>query len=278
MRRLGRTPTSDLDQRIAGLSDYEVGDGYAPIFGGRGELFYDDNLWIALALDRVADETRSTAALPTVRKLFSLAESGWDTDSMHPCTGGVFWTRSAAVRDRNAVTTANAALLATRLYERSQAPRYLGFARRAYAWTDRCLARDDGLVADHIRIDGSIDWSGWTYNQGAMIATAVHLYRATNDRSYLREAEERADATLAKLSDPIAAREPASFLAIFYRDLLELTRLEPSRGDRAAVERFADLAWRTRRDRKTGLFRFGQAATLLDQAAMVQVYAQLAQT
>ena len=276
MRRIGKTSAGDVDARVAGLSDYDAGDGYAPIFGGRGKLFYDDNLWIALALDRAADVTRSGAKLAIVRKLFSLAESGWDSDATHPCAGGIFWTSSAANRDRNTVTTANAALLATRLYERSQDPGYLRFARRAYAWVDRCLARDDGLVADHIRDDGSIDRSTWTYNQGAMIATAVHLFRATNNRSYLREAEQRADATLAKLGDPLAAREPPPFLAIFYRDLLELTRLEPTRGDRTAVERFAAEAWNSRRDHNTGLFRFGRASTLIDQAAMVQVYAELA--
>ena len=276
MRRIGGAEASDVAARVAGLSAYDEGDGYAAIFGARGNLFYDDNLWIALALDRAADVTRSTAELPVVRRLFRLVASGWDTDATHPCAGGVFWTRSPAIRDRNTVTTANAALLAVRLYERSGARGYLAFAKRAYAWADRCLARDDGLVADHIRGDGTIDWTSWSYNQGAMIATAVHLYRATKLRAYLREADERADATLAKIGDPISAGEPPIFLAIFYRDLLELARLQPERDDRAAVRRFADEAWELKRDPKTGLFRFGGTPTLLDQAAMVQVYAELA--
>jgi hypothetical protein len=43
------------------------------------------------------------------------------------------------------------------------------------------------------------------------------------------------------------------------------------------MEAFADEAWKKARDPKTGLFHFsGRPATLLDQAAMVQVYAELA--
>jgi predicted alpha-1,6-mannanase (GH76 family) len=270
MQHIGRASSNDVAKRIAGLSAYDGGEGYAPVFGARGNLFYDDNLWIALALDRASSRP------PTVVKLFGLVARGWDPDASQRCAGGVFWTRDPSIRDRNAVTTANAALLGIRLYERARVRRFLAFAQRAYAWADRCLARDDGLIADHIRADGSVDWTAWSYNQGAMIATAVHLYGATRDRTYLREAEQRADATLAHLGDPVAAGEPAAFLAIFYRDLLELTKLEPDRADRAAVRRFADEAWLRRRDPKTGLFRFGRTPTLLDQAAMVQVYAALA--
>ena len=44
-----------------------------------------------------------------------------------------------------------------------------------------------------------------------------------------------------------------------------------------APEEFADEAWAHSRDPKTGLFHFGgRGPTLLDQAAMVQVYAELA--
>ena len=49
-----------------------------------------------------------------------------------------------------------------------------------------------------------------------------------------------------------------------------------ARTDRAAVARFADEAWAKARDPKTGVFHFDHnAGTLLDQAAMVQIYALL---
>src|SRR5262249_18458032 len=100
----------------------------------------------------------------------------------------------------------------------------------------------------------------------------VRLYRATGARRYLADAKRTANAALASLRDPLATGEPPFFLAIFYRDLSEL---QPDRG---AMQRFADEAWAKARNPATGLFHFsGRGPTLLDQAAMVQIYAELAQ-
>jgi hypothetical protein len=263
---------ADVPDRLSGLTAYSHPEPrrpaeFAPRYGGTGLVYNDDNLWIALALERLGDPQSVT----TARHLLDLVEDGWDADGSHPCPGGVFWTRLGANRDRNTVTTANAALLAVRLFQRSGSPEYLAFARKAYDWTKRCLGREDGLVADHIDLAGRIDQTAWSYNQGAMIAAAVRLYRATGERHYLVEAQRTASAALRAFRDPLASNEPPVFLAIFYRDLAELT------SDRSAVQAFSDEAWTKARDPRTGLFRFGgRAPTLLDQAAMVQIFAELA--
>src|SRR5262249_38376267 len=153
--------------------------------------------------------------------LFDLVTDGWDTDPSHPCAGGVYWVRSGANHDRNTVTTANSALLALGLYERSGSPTYLTWARMAYDWTKRCLGLSNGLIRDHIDLKGKIDGHTWSYNQGAMVAAAALLYRATGKRRYLADATRTANATLEMLGDPLASGEPPFFLAIFYRDLLE---------------------------------------------------------
>ena len=173
--------------------------------------------------------------------------------------------------------TANAALLALGLYARGAPPWYLTWAKMAYDWTQRCLGRPDGLVRDHIDLSGRIEPSTWSYNQGAMIAAAVRLFRATGAKRYLTDATRTADAALREFRDPLGSGEPPFFLAIFYRDLLELGRVVPSRDDRAAMQAFADEAWAKSRNPESGLFRFGgRRPTLLDQAAMVQIYALLA--
>ena len=110
-----------------------------------------------------------------------------------------------------------------------------------------------------------------------MIAAGVRLYRATGERRYLADAERTANRALAAIGDPLEVRRAAGVP----RDLLP----RPSRADRessrartdrAAEEAFADEAWARARDPRTGLFRFdGRRPTLLDQAAMVQVYAEL---
>jgi hypothetical protein len=262
----------DVPDRLAGLAAYNRPEParpseYAPRYGGSGVVYNDDNLWIALALERRGDRGSLSAA----RSLYSLVTDAWDSDDAHPCPGGIFWTRLGANRDRNTVTTANAALLAVRLYRRTHSAPYLSFAEQAYAWTKRCLGRADGLVADHIDLKGNVDGHTWSYNQGAMIAAGAQLYEATGERRYLDDASRTARRALAVIGDPLASGEPPVFLAIFYRDLRELT------ANRSAEQAFADEAWARSRDPSTGLFRFdGRPPTLLDQAAMVQVFAALA--
>jgi hypothetical protein len=273
-----RAAPADLRARLAELAAYSHPEPgrpaeFAPRYGGSGVVYNDDNLWIALALEQLGDpESVKTAA-----QLFDLVTDGWDTDASHPCPGGVFWTRLGANRDRNTVTTANAALLALDLYEPSGKKAYLTFARRAYDWTKSCLGRQDGLIADHIDLHGRVDWTTWSYNQGAMIAAAVGLYHATGERRYIADAQRIASAALKEFRNPLGSGEPPVFLAIFYRDLRRLDAVAPRRAYQAAEQAFAEAAWAQARDPRTGLFRFGgRQPTLLDQAAMVQIYAELA--
>jgi predicted alpha-1,6-mannanase (GH76 family) len=155
------------------------------------------------------------ALLTTAEKVFEPIEAGWDTNRSDPCPGGVFWIRTTRNLQRGAVSTANGALIGALLYLHTHRRSYLTWAERAYGWTQRCLGMPSGLVSDHIREDGTIDTRTWSYNQGAMIAAGVSLYRATHDPSYLAAAEKTATASLALYRDPLAAGEPASFLAIY---------------------------------------------------------------
>ena len=279
---IGSEFRGDLLQRIDALAAYnhpEPGhpSEFAPVFGGEGRVYYDDNLWIALALVQASRVEKATAPLVVANRLFTLVGDGWDTDDAHPCPGGVFWTRLGANHDRNTVTTANAALLALHLYRVSHSSVYLAWARRAFAWTEKCLGGPGGLVADHIDLQGQVDPHTWSYNQGAMIAAGVQLFEATGQHRYLTDAVRTANSSLKEIGDPLGSGEPPVFLAIFYRDLLELSALVGGRHDLDALRTFGDEAWDKARDPRTGLFRFaGREPTLLDQAAMVQVYAELA--
>jgi hypothetical protein len=276
----GISALADLPARIDGLGAYgnrtPGGIVYNAVYGGQTYVFYDDNAWISLALIDASDLMRKPSFLAGARQVFRPIEGGWDSNPGDPCPGGVYWIRSKRNHDRGAVSTANGALIGALLYQHTQKLNYLDWATRAYRWSQRCLGTPSGLVADHIDASGTIDARTWSYNQGAMIAAGVSLYRATGERRYLHDAERIANATLTMLREPLSSGEPASFLAIFYRDLLALTAVEPHRNDRAAVESFANAAWARERNAQTGLFYFGHTdATLLDQAAMVQIYAAL---
>jgi predicted alpha-1,6-mannanase (GH76 family) len=182
--------------------------------------------------------------------------------------------RSAENRDRNAVSTLNGAILGLRLYALTGRPGYVRWARRMLEWADGCLVRGDGLLADHIALDGARDERAWSYNQGAFVAAAVLLAQATHDSRYLDLAQRKAATALDEYG-PAFEGEPRIFVAIFFHDLQLLDAVRPDPRYRAALARYADLQWR-RRDSVSGLFVDADGASLLDQAAMVQTYALLA--
>jgi hypothetical protein len=191
--------------------------------------------------------------------------------------GGRYWNRSPRARYRTAVSTANGALLAVLLYEQTHRRGDLAWAKKAYAWTAACLGTGDGLIADHIDASGHVTPDIHSYNQGAMVATAVDLFRVTRRRVYLANALRIADASLAAFQNPFDSGEEASMLSIYYGDLLTLAPIARGGEIRRAVTSFGDRAWAEERDPATGLFHFGHTlATLLDQSAMVQLYAELA--
>jgi hypothetical protein len=285
-----RVALETLRRRIATLAAYRAplrrGLAYAPLYGGRGNPFYDDNNWAGLALVNAADVLHDRAELWTAERLLAWIRQGWDSHAT-VCRGGVYWlmpggkywNRSPPSRYRTAVSTLNAALLGVLLFQRTHLAGDLQWAEKAYGWTKRCLGTAEGLIADHIDANGHITASIHSYNQGAAIATAVDLFRATHERRYLGDAIRTADASIKAFHDPLPSGENVSMLAIFYADLLTLAALTHSNAIHAAISSFGDESWLYNRDPTTGLFRFGETdATLLDQAAMVQVYAELARS
>jgi predicted alpha-1,6-mannanase (GH76 family) len=160
-----------------------------------------------------------------------------------------------------------------------------------YAWVNATLdaGRDagapaTGLFFDKLRGDGTVDHTLWTYNQGSMIGANVLLARQAGpdggvDGPYLA----RAEAIAAKALRHYAGRyedQPAAFNAILFRNLLGLhaatADADLREQIRGAMSAYAGAAWTSHRDRHDR-FRFARGGpTLLDQSAMVQVYALLA--
>jgi rhamnogalacturonyl hydrolase YesR len=147
-----------------------------------------------------------------------------------------------------------------------------------YRWVRTCLAAPDGLYWDHIDGAGHIDETEWSYNQGAMVAAAVELYRATGQPRYLQDAQQLADAAVAHYRPFETSSEPPYLLAIFFHDLWLLAEVDPGNHYDADVRAYADGVWKSHRDSATGLFHFGgaQQVQLIEQASMVRIYADLA--
>jgi predicted alpha-1,6-mannanase (GH76 family) len=241
-------------------------------------VYYDDNEWIGLELVRWYRLRNAGRALAGARRLFKIVVGAWDNNATHPCPGGIFWTNATGNADRNTVTTATGALLALELYAVTRDPSELAWAKQMLAWVTQCMVAPDGLLWDHIQLDGTRDQTHWSYNQGTAIGAYVLLYRLTGDQTALRAAERLADTSLAYFDRTPGGREPPYFLAIFFRNLLDLAAADGNPDYRAEAQEYADAVWDNLRDPKTGLFRFNgsQPVQLLEQTAMVQIYALLA--
>jgi hypothetical protein len=229
----------------------------------KGDVYWDDNEWIAQDLLDWDAVRGSLAARRKAAQIFTAVTRAWDSSSGKRCPGGVQWTDTPGNDDRNTVSTANGAVVGLRLYLLTHRPVYLGWAQRMVGWVEQCLHDPDGLYGDHISGSGDVDSTEWSYNQGSMIEAYRLLYRATGDPADLARAESIADSTLAAFRGRWT-HEPTAFAAIFFRRLLALAADDGRKGYVAAAQRYADRLW------------VGPRPQLFAQAAVVQVYAALA--
>jgi Glycosyl hydrolase family 76 len=228
-----------------------------------GNVYWDDNEWIAQDLLDWDALHGSAASRRKAAQIFRAVTRAWDPDPQKTCPGGVQWTDAPGNDDRNTVSTANGAIVGLRLYLLTHDGSYLRWSQRMLGWVERCLHEPDGLYGDHVSGDGSIDRTEWSYNQGSMLEAYRLLYAATGDRADLARAESIADATLTAYRGHWS-REPTAFAAIFFRRVLALARADGRRRYVQAAQSYADLLWRA------------PHRQLFDQAAVVQVYAALA--
>jgi rhamnogalacturonyl hydrolase YesR len=259
-----------------------------PPLGQGGDAFYDDNEWDALGKLQWYRQTGDKASLRRAKQIFNLVVYGWDDDATHPHPGGVFWTQAPWSQDRNTVSNGPGAEVGLHLYEITGQGRYLTWAKRMIDWVDAgLLSPDNGLYWDNIHLDGSIDKTQWSYNQGVMLGAKALLHRATGDAAALAEAKGVADAALAfygaGMNDGRTRyfSQPARFNAIFFANLLLLSSIAPDPRYLAAMNTYEAQARELYLDTGTGLFHFpdsenSNAVTLLEQSAMVRIQAMQA--
>ncbi|MBV9131404.1 MAG: glycosyl hydrolase [Chloroflexi bacterium] len=253
---------------------------------GSGRKFFDDNAWTGLDLVETYRSNGDSAALTRAVQIFNFTVSGWDDAPTDPDPGGVWWAQqnpNPRFAHRNTISTASSAELALRLYEATGRidTHYLDWATRMYTWVDSYLRGSNGLYGDHVDLAGQVDPGQLTYNQGTMIGAAVLLYRSSGNGEYLARARATAETSL-DVFGPDYNQQPA-YNAVFFRNLLLLEADTRDGHYRAAMQAYADTVWDTLHDPATGLFNFANGRSrsvephrLLDQAAMLQIYALLA--
>jgi len=214
--------------------------------------YYDDMLWMGLAMLRAHALTEQAMYLDHAIELWEDVVAAWNDEF----GGGIPW-RKMQLDYKNAPANGPAVILAARLYQVTGDADYLTWAKKIYAWLDDTLVDPEThLVWDGVNRlgDGRIDkrWM-FTYNQGSYIGAGVAVWEATGDPQYLEDARRNAPAALARFTKedgivyPSGQGDGGLFVGIFIRYLIELDRAvggDPS--IRTVLRNNADSAWAAR--------------------------------
>jgi hypothetical protein len=249
----------------------------APPTGPGGTKYYDDNDWVGIELARVAQVTHNAAALASAEQIMAFEMAGWESNPALACPGGIPFSNSLEDTTRNTVTNGPTVELAVVLYRLTGNQQYLQFAVMDYEWVERCLHASNGLFADSISRQGSLEPAYWSYNQGVMVGAGVLLYQATGDSAYLYQSRQLAKAALAYFTPSRLAEENPFFVAVYMRNMLYLDSITHDPPGRPLAQRYVDSAWQhLRRAHYLFVWGFPPAAQLLYQASIAQIYGLLA--
>jgi len=281
---------ADLQARLAGLLQYQDNvehtpsgvaqppafeSAVAPPLGPGGDTYYDDNAWVSLDLLYQYRLTHNQTDLTLAEQTFRYVVTGWSTNPLSPCPGGVFWVDASWSGDRNTVSNAPNAEVGAQLYKLTGDPFYLSWAKRMYEWVDQCLAAPSGLYYDHISSNGTVNTTEWSYNQGTMIGAGVLLYKATGNAKYINAAVKTAGAAVAFYgTGTLLQNQGPAFNGIYFRNLFLLGKLRPNAAYESEAESYGSSMWTSARDVSTGLFQ--PTADVNSTAPMVEIYSLLA--
>lgn len=268
---------SQVDATMEALSAYHIDGAYSPsTMTGSFKRLWDDNAWIGLDFLQAYKQTGNKAYLEKAEGLFPFMEKGLHKD------GGIYWEEGAEKPSRNTCANAPAIQYAVKLYQETKDPKYLAYAQNLDKFLNGTLRSPEGLYYDRVEDDGKLEKTIWSYNQGAAIGANLQMYQVTGDQKALERAIETANAALEYFGQEDRLwKQPPSFNAIFFRNLLVLDTVAPDPRYRQVMEGYVDRVWKEGRDPKTGELNRGGIGKydppgLLDQSGLAQMAALLA--
>ncbi len=232
--------------------------------------FYDDNEWVAIAYLDAYNRNHNKKYLDDAKMIYRFIMSGLDTAA----GGGLYW-KEGDMTTKNTCSNGPAILAALQLYKITKDKSYLNTALDIYKWTNEHLQSPDGIYYDNIKVGSlAISKATYTYNTGTMLQSNVLLYNLTGEKRYLTEAEKIARAGKSYFFKN--GRLPGNywFNAVFMRGYIELYKVDHNQQWIAFFKTDADAIWNTERD-ALNMVGSKPAKTLIDQAAMIEMYARL---
>ncbi len=281
-----------LDQKVlVGLAGYRdqkrLPVGYASYLNNApvSDRFYDDNIWLGIDFTDSYLSTKKQAYLTKAKEVWAFVMSGED-DLLG---GGIYWCEQKK-ESKNACSNAPASVFALKMYEATNDNHYLEEGRRLYHWTKEKLEDpNDGLFWDNMSLNGHIDKAKYSYNSGQMLQAAALLYRLTQEKQYLMDAQKLGEACYSYFFQDVTGQEfkllknsNLWFHAVMMRGFISLFEQDHNPKYLAVFANNLQYAWNHMRDEK-GLFYTDwtlkdrkETKGLLDQCAFVEMYARLA--
>jgi uncharacterized protein YyaL (SSP411 family) len=234
--------------------------------------FYDDNQWVAIACLDAYNRTKNKKYLQTAKEIYRFMMTGFDT----LCGGGIYWKEDAK-NSKNTCSNGPGILVALQLYKVTHQQNYLDTGLLLYNWVNAHLQSPDGLYYDNIKILSlKIDSAIYTYNTGTMLQSNVLLFTITKNKKYLKEAERIASAAERYFYKKNKLPANYWFNAVLLRGEIALYKIDKNRKH---IQYFIDDANRIwNEERENGMVgKKEKRKKLIDQAAMIETYARLAE-
>jgi rhamnogalacturonyl hydrolase YesR len=232
--------------------------------------FYDDNQWVAIAYLDAYNRNKNKKYLEASEMIYRFIMGGLDTVA----GGGLYW-KEGDVTTKNTCSNGPGVLVALQLYKITKKQEYLQSALAIYQWANKNLQSPDGLFYDAIKIpSGKISEQKYTYNTGSMLQANVLLYTITKDQKYLDEAQRIANAGKAFFFKNNRLPNEYWFNAVMLRGYAALYRVDKNKEWINFFGEDADRIWNTERD-MDNFVGTKTAKRLIDQAAMIEIYARL---
>lgn len=236
----------------------------------KDDRFYDDNQWIAIACIDKYNRDKEERYLDIAEDIYRFMMTGYDAAA----GGGIYW-KEGDKTTKNTCSNGPGILIALQLYKITHEQHYLDTALILYKWVNAHLQAPSGLYYDNIKIPSlKIDSALYSYNTGTMLQSNVLLYNITGNKNYLQEAIRIADAAQRYFYKNNKLPGNYWFNAVLLRGYEELYKVEKDRNRLKFFEDDAERIWKEERD-ENALLGKKKEKSLIDQAAMIEIYAKL---
>jgi hypothetical protein len=261
-----------IDQYYSDKPPYPAYQDYA-LKERSSSRFYDDNQWIAIAYMDAYHRNHKKKYLEVSEMIGRFILGGLDTVT----GGGIYW-KEGDKTTKNTCSNGPGVLVLLQLYQVTHKAEYLKTALAVYQWTNQHLQSPDGTYWDNISTSTlKIGKAIFTYNTGTMLQANVLLYQIIKDKKYLNEAERIAKAAHQYFFKN--GRLPNGnywFNAVMLRGYEALYKVDKNKAWIDFYKQDADAIWNTERDAQNMLGP-NTSKKLIDQAAMIEIYARLQQ-